>query len=144
MAQAQTQIVGAGALIKRLNIIKAVVLNEAMLTMESVSKDIAIEAKDKCPVDTGALRASIKSGMERKSIVAVKGFVSAGSDDITRGIGEFERSEKTGNRRDPQATNEYAVKANNQTPFFDSAFKYGQDRLPRQLSKRIRKALGVL
>ena len=100
-------------------------------------------------VDTGALKASIEGGISKADVGNVEGFVSAGSDKIVRGQGNYTVSRHV-TTIIPTPTSKYAESVEEGTGpnsiygarrFMGSTFQYLKDLTPRQLMSAIRRAI---
>jgi len=105
-------------------------------------------ARENCPVDTGALRASIHEKLLKESIEETIEAVIAGHEDVIRGEGRYTFSTKEGKMiTKKQPTTRYAefVELGINQPkawqYMEQAFQWAESHIDREIRKLLNEAL---
>ncbi len=139
------QITGLRETIHALNKIKRNMPAFLVHATDKYTEQIKNVAKESCPVDTGALQASIHNKKAVREGVSVKGQVIAGSDAISRGQGKYKVSRKTNKPVSLLATSQYAEVAEerslNRKGFMRTAVNWADAKAKRAVRVAIETAI---
>jgi len=122
--------------------------------MDDFGTKVSYVSKQRCPVDTGALRDSINNKLNKLEPTLVQEKVFAGDPEVRRGIGKYAggfegRAEKI------QGTNEYAIavelglggesaKRQKGKGYMETGFKWAIAKGTKELGKSIRKIMRLI
>lgn len=112
--------------------------------MDDFGTKVSHVSKQRCPVDTGALRDSIKNRLNKLTPTLVQEKVSAGDPEVRRGMGKHRISTKTGSPVSVQATNEYAVRVNDKEKFMETGRDWASSNAIRELRRSLRKIMRLI
>ncbi len=136
------KIEGTGQVLRNLEIMRQKVFNFLSRAVEEVGQEGKREAQKHCPVDTGALKQSIDTGITKViPQELVEGQVGVGSDIVIRGEGRFEYSRKTGYKVIKQTTKEYAEKVEEKNRFMTTTYEHLLGFTPRKVASLLREAI---
>lgn len=98
-------------------------------------------ARERCPVDTGALRASIYEKLLLESIIETVELISAGHPEVSRGIGRFKFSSVTGKNVSEMATERYAHVVESKAQFMNNAFEWAKANIDKTIRSLLNASL---
>jgi hypothetical protein len=109
--------------------------------MRAVTKTIEENAKLNCPVDTGALQASLEGTVTKTAYPEIEGVIGAGKPEYMRGVGSFKISQKTQKAVFPEPTIAYADFVENKTDFMKKVYAGSSAIFKRTLVKYLKEYL---
>ena len=114
-----------------------------LIILERFAEAVQILAQERCPVDTGALQASIHQELIENTFERIVIDVVAGSPDIARGAGAFVMSTKMGvwGRPTPVSfapTSEYADLAEAKAGYMENAYQWALANVDKYLTMAIK------
>ena len=102
--------------------------------LDEVADKIVEAAKDLCPVDTGALRKSIRKEKELRSLYPLTFTIGVAA-------GGHEKNPKTGREVDYASYVEFGTSRTPAQPFMGPAIEKNREEIRRILSKKVLEAL---
>lgn len=139
---ANVKIIGLRQTIRGLNKIKRNFDAFKKGAVTHLGKETTEVARKNVPVDTGALKESIRFTITQDIPDDMKLTVQAGSNAIARGQGRFQ-VDRTGNKVSHQPTSQYAEAAEEKTKYMDMASQFTAARITKVINEAIERAINV-